>query len=71
MTIAKNVSKQRARVAVLSRYRDYEDPELIEAKAVLKHELCLSDITKALATYGELLSPRVVNRILDIVAAAE
>lgn len=62
--------EERARVAVLSRYRDPDDPELVAARTRMREEVLVNAISKALPN-APLLTPAVCDRIITLLATSE
>ncbi|WP_125078305.1 hypothetical protein [Mycobacterium sp. P7213] len=61
---------ERARVAVLSRYRDPSDPELIAARTRMREEVLVDAVAKAL-TNAMPLNSALLNRIMGLLASSE
>ncbi len=61
---------ERARVAVLSRYRDPSDPELVAARMRMREEVLVDAVAKAL-TDATPLSSELLNRIVGLLADSE
>lgn len=61
---------ERARVAVLTRYRNPTDPVLLAARRRMHEEVLVDAIAKAL-TKAPPLTPTVCDRIISLVAASE
>ena len=59
---------ERARVAVLTRYRNPDDPELLTARRRMHEEVLVDAITKAL-TKAPPLTPTVCDRIISLLLA--
>lgn len=61
---------ERARVAVLSRYRNPSDPELLAARTHMREEVLVDAVVKALANATPLSTP-LLNRVVGLLAASE
>ena len=68
--VSTNFRAERARVAVLTRYRHPDDPELLEARRRMREELLVDAVTKALSK-APPLTPAVCDRISALLATSE
>lgn len=58
---------QRARVAVLTRYRDADDPELVEARARLSDTAFIAAIERAIAA-APVIRPEARDRVIALLS---
>ena len=65
-----NFYEARARVAVLTRYRDPNDPELVAARRRMHEEVLVDAITKALAK-APPMTPALCDRVIALLATSE
>jgi hypothetical protein len=64
---APNTRHHRARVAVLARYRDPDDPELVTERQRLAEAKLIAAVERALAA-APLLTPEVRTRIVGLLS---
>ena len=64
------VYQERARVAVLTRYRRPDDPDLLEARHRMRVEVLVDSVTKALSK-APPPTPAAYARLIDLLSTWE